>query len=146
MKYEIMTPNRRRSLVDTFFEGDLLNDFFAPATRDLGGLTDWIPEVGILEKGNKYVIKADLPGVEEKDVSLEVKDGILTLKGERRNEAEKEEGNVYSCERSYGSFMRSFDLGDVKEEDIKAEYKNGTLTIELPKTEERKAKKIEIKH
>ncbi|MEI6092859.1 MAG: Hsp20/alpha crystallin family protein [bacterium] len=139
MKYEIANPNKQRSMFDLFFGDKFYDDFFIPANN-------WAPAVDIVDKGEKYLIKADLPGVDEKDISLEVQDGVLTIKGERKNEHEEEFDNVYRSERSYGSFLRSFNLSDIKEENIKAEYKNGILTVELPKAEEKKAKRIEIKH
>jgi HSP20 family protein len=137
MKHEIAKTNNNKSMLDLFFGDKFYDDFFTPTT--------WRPAVDIAEKDGKYVIKADLPGVEEKDVSVEVHDGVLTIKGERKSEFAEEKDNVYRAERSYGAFMRSFTIGDVNEDKINAEYKNGTLTIELPKTEQKKAKKISIK-
>lgn len=139
MKHELVNPNKQKSMFDLFFGDRFYDEFFTPATN-------WTPAVDIVDKGEKYLIKADLPGVDEKDITLEVNDGVLTLRGERKNEHEESNDNVYRCERTYGSFVRSFNLSEIKEEEIKAEYKNGILTVELPKAEEKKAKKIEIKH
>lgn len=145
MKYELVRPSNKKSMFDLFFGDKFYDDFFAPATGSNSELTSWRPAVDIIEKDDRYVVKADLPGVEEKDVSVEVNDGVLTLKGERKTEFEEEKDNVYRSERSYGSFMRSFNIADVDEEKITADFKNGTLTIELPKAEQKKAKKISIK-
>jgi HSP20 family protein len=145
MKYDIAKTNKNRSMFDVFFGDKFYDDFFAPVSGGNTEFSDWRPAVDIVDKGDKYLIKADLPGLDEKDISLELKEGVLTLKGERKYEYEENKDNVYRSERSYGSFMRSFALNDVNEEAIKAEYKNGILNVELPKAEAKKAKKIEIK-
>ncbi len=144
MKYEITKPSNRKSMFDLFFGDKFYDDFFSPAINTENEIMSWRPAVDVAEKDGKYVIKADLPGVDEKDVGIEVNEGILTIKGERKSEFTEEKDNVYRSERSYGSFMRSFNIGDVDEDKINAEYKNGTLTIELPKTEQKKSKKINI--
>lgn len=139
MRYDIEKRNRRENFVDKFF-----NDFFFE-TEPFKASSSWTPAVDIIEEKDKYLVKADLPGVEEKDVDLELKDGYLTIRGERKNEYENKEGNVYRCEKSYGSFMRTFNVSDVDADKVSAEYKNGILTIELPKAESKKARKISIK-
>jgi HSP20 family protein len=139
MRYDIEKRNRRENFVDKFF-----NDFFFD-TESFNGNSSWTPAVDIIEEKDKYLVKADLPGLEEKDVDLELKDGYLTIRGERKNEYENKEGNVYRCEKSYGSFMRTFNVNDVDADKVNAEYKNGILTINLPKAESKKAKKISIK-
>ena len=145
MKYEVTKPTKKSTMLDSFFGDRFLDDFLVPG-REMEQFTDWIPAVDIVDKGDKYVVKADLPGIEEKDISVEVKDEMLTIKGERKHEHESEGDNVYRCERDYGSFTRSFSLDGIKEEEIRADYKNGILTDELPKAEERRTKKIEIRH
>lgn len=105
----------------------------------------WHPAVDMFEKEDKLVIKAELPGLNKDDVSLDLKDGVLTLKGERKIENEVEEGGYYRCEMSYGKFMRSFSLPtDVDPDKITAGFQNGVLTIEVPKTEDRKPKQITV--
>lgn len=145
MKYEVTKPTNKKSMFDVFFGDRFYDDFFAPVTGNVGEMSSWKPAVDIVEKQDRYVIKADLPGVEEKDISIEVKDGVLTLKGERSNEYTEEKDNVYRCERSYGSFSRSFNIADVNEDKIDAEYKNGILNIELPKAEQKMPKRVSIK-
>lgn len=146
MRYDLTKPSNKRSMFDVFFGDKFYDEFFAPVVNNSSSdIVNWRPAVDIVEKDDKYIIKADLPGVEEKDVSLELKDGMLTIKGERKNEYTEEKDNVYRCERSYGTFMRSFNVSDVNEEKITAEYKNGILTVELPKAEQKVAKKISIK-
>jgi HSP20 family protein len=105
----------------------------------------WSPAVDLFEKNDHLVIKAELPGIEKKDISVHMKDGVLTLKGERKHENEVQDGNFYRREMSYGKFQRSFRLpGDVDPEKITAQFENGLLTIEVPKPEQHKPKQIAV--
>ena len=107
----------------------MLNDFFySPAWEDFhSSLTDWNPIVDIYEKDDQIIIKADLPGIEKKDIHIDVKDRVLTIKGERASENEVKKHNFYRRERALGRFERSFTLpGKVDAEDIKV----GISTIE----------------
>jgi len=126
-------------IFDEFFRGDVLadNSFF---TRD------WSPAVDILEKGDSYVLNAELPGMSKDDVKITIEENVLTIKGEKKNEEEKKDENVHRLERSYGLFERSFTLpGTIKVSDIDAQFNNGILTLTLPKAEEAKPKKIEVR-
>ncbi|MBI3209058.1 MAG: Hsp20/alpha crystallin family protein [Candidatus Solibacter usitatus] len=103
----------------------------------------------ILETPNEVVLKADLPDVDMKDVHIELENGTLTLRGQRKFENEKKDKGYHRLERSYGSFARHFSLPDtVDAEHVAAEYKNGVLTVTLPKKELAKprAVKIEVKN
>ncbi|HWT83226.1 MAG TPA: Hsp20/alpha crystallin family protein, partial [Candidatus Methylomirabilis sp.] len=92
------------------------------------------------------VLKAELPGIEPKDVEVRVEDNTLYLKGERKHEKEVKEKSYHRVERSYGAFTRSFALpGSVSADKAAAEYKDGVLTLTLPKKEEAKPKTIQIK-
>lgn len=135
MRYEIAKNLNRNSLLDAFFGRNFFND----------EMYSWTPAVDIVEKEGKYVLKADLPGVEEKDISVELQDNLLTIKGERKSEVDEEKDDVKRCERTYGSFVRTFTVYDVVEDKIEASYKNGILTLELPKKEETKPRKIEVR-
>jgi HSP20 family protein len=105
----------------------------------------WAPAVDIFETENNIVLKAELPGVEPKDVEVRVEDNTLYLKGERKFEKETKEENYHRIERSYGSFARSFALpNSIDAEKVAAEYKDGLLTLTLPKREEAKPKTIKI--
>ena len=91
------------------------------------------------------MIKAELPGVDKKDIKIDLKDRLLTLSGERSYDNEVKEENYYRRERSYGKFQRAFTLpADVDSEKIKAEFKDGVLEIEVPKPEEKKAKQVTV--
>jgi HSP20 family protein len=105
----------------------------------------WAPAVDIFETENNIALKAELPGVEPKDVEVRVEDNTLYLKGERKFEKETKEENYHRIERSYGSFARSFALpNSIDAEKVAAEYKDGLLTLTLPKREEAKPKTIKI--
>ena len=105
----------------------------------------WAPPVDIFETDSNLVLKADLPGIDPKDVEIRVEDSTLYLKGERKFEKEVKEENYHRVERSYGTFTRSFSLpNSIDADKVTAEYKDGQLTLTLPKREEAKPKTIKI--
>ena len=109
----------------------------------LGG--SWAPAVDIYEKDGNIVLKAELPGVDPKDVDVRVENNLLTLRGERKFDTEVKRDNYHRVERSYGSFSRSFTLPNVVDtQNIKAEYRDGVLHLTLPKREEAKPRQIQI--
>jgi len=129
---------------------DRLNRFFGKnETWDTEGtltVADWAPSVDILEKENEILIKAELPGVEAKDVAVTVDNNVLTIKGERHLEKDVKKEGYHRMERAYGSFTRSFSLPNtVDTGKIRAEYKDGLLTLALPKTATSKSRTVEIK-
>ena len=108
-------------------------------------LRAWRPAVDIYEIENGIVLAVELPGVSKKSVSVEVKDDVLTLKGERLLDPEIKDENYYRKERSFGKFNRSFSLQEtIKPDLIKASFKNGVLTVEIPRPEEEKPKQITV--
>lgn len=105
----------------------------------------WVPPVDIKETENELIFKADVPDLEMKDIDVRMENGSLTIRGERKFEAKKEEGGWHRVERAYGSFERVFTVPDtVDAEKVKADYKNGTLTITLPKKEVAKPRQIKV--
>ncbi|MGC8901237.1 MAG: Hsp20/alpha crystallin family protein [bacterium] len=105
----------------------------------------WNPAVDIYETKDNVVLKAELPGLDKKDFSIEIKDNILTLKGERKLEKETKEENYYRMERAYGAFSRSFTLpASVDKDKVKAKFKDGVLEVTIPKTEAAKPKQINV--
>ncbi len=105
----------------------------------------WTPAVDILETENELVIKADLPEVDMKDIHVEIENGTLSLKGERKFESEDKGQGYHRIERSYGSFARYFSVPDtVDAEKVKADYKNGVLTVTLAKKEVAKPRPIKV--
>lgn len=125
----------------------MFNEPFWPVGRldEDTGMGMWSPAVDLYEKDDHFVIKAELPGVDKKDISIDLKDRVLTLSGERSFENEVQEENYYRKERSYGKFQRAFTLpADVDSDKIKAEFKDGLLKIEVPKPEQQKPKQVTI--
>jgi HSP20 family protein len=105
----------------------------------------WAPSVDVLETENELLLKADLPGVEMQDIDIQMENGTLALRGERKFENVTKEGGYHRIERSFGSFARYFTLPDtVSAESVKADYKNGVLTITLPKKELAKPRQIKV--
>lgn len=103
------------------------------------------PALDVSENEKNITVKAEIPGMEPKDVDISMTDGMLIIKGEKKFKDEEKKENYHRIERSYGSFYRSLPLPfGIKEEEIKAKYDKGILTITLPKSESSKAKKIEI--
>ena len=109
----------------------------------LGG--SWAPPVDIYEQDGNIALKAELPGIDPKDVELRVENNVLTLRGHRKLDQEVKKENYHRVERAYGTFMRSFTLPTVVDtEKIQAEYRDGVLRVVLPKREEAKPKQISI--
>ena len=105
----------------------------------------WHPAVDMFDNDDKIVIKAELPGMKKNDFSVDVKDRVLTLSGERNYDNEVKEENYYRRERTYGRFKRAFHLpADVDADNIKAEFKDGVLRVEIPKPEAQKPKQITV--
>ena len=125
----------------------VFDDFFLPhTTTEDGSLTwGWNPVVDIYDNEDNIVIKAELPGVSKKDIEIDIKDRVLTLKGERSADNQVKEDNYYRRERTYGRFERSFTLpANVDPDKIKADYSDGVLKIEVSKPEDQKPKQITV--
>jgi HSP20 family protein len=114
--------------------------------RDLDTMHDnWSPFVDVFETDTEVIIKAELPGMEAKDIEIKLEDNTLLLKGERRFEKETKNESYHRIERAYGNFSRAFALpAFVEESMVRAEYKDGLLKISLPKKEPKKSKEIKI--
>ena len=125
-------------LWDSFFEGRP-----AKRGREEG---EWLPSLDVSETKNELVVKAEIPGMDAKDIDISLSDGVLTIKGEKKQEKEEKEADYHLVERSYGAFVRSVRLPkEVQGDKISASYKDGILKIALPKSEEAKKKEIKIK-
>ncbi len=141
-----LVPYVRKSEVPTIsrlFE-DLFNDFpFSssfPESRE-----NWMPSVDILEKDGNLILRAELPGMSEKQIELKLEGNTLTLKGERKMEKEDDKTNYHRVESFYGTFTRSFRLPDtVDSEKISADYKDGVLTITIPQRPEVRPREIPV--
>lgn len=107
---------------------------------------DWSPRVDIAETEKEFMIKAEVPDIKKEDIKIAIDNGILTIRGERKQEKEDKDKKFHRIERSYGSFLRSFTLPEnVDEKKVEATFKDGMLTLEIPKTAESKQKSIEVK-
>ena len=106
----------------------------------------WVPSMDLVETGDAFVLRADLPGMTEADVNIEVRDNTLTLSGERKTEYEDRQRGFYRLERQFGKFSRALSLPEgVNAEAIEANFTSGVLEVRIPKPEERKPRRIEIK-
>ncbi len=123
---------------DSFFEGG--PRFMA----EEGG--EWLPALDLAETGNEFVVKAEMPGLDAKDIDISLSENMLTIKGEKKRDREETKENYHFMERSYGAFTRSIQLpGEVNHQRITTSYKNGVLKIHLPKSEEAKKREVKIK-
>ena len=125
----------------------LFNTFFdTPTTGGNGGAARrWIPSMDLVETDEHFVLRADLPGLSEEDVSIELEDNVLTVSGERKAEHEEKKEGFYRVERSFGQFRRSLTLPEgVDADKIAATFDKGVLEVRIPKPEERKPRKVAI--
>ena len=120
--------------------------FFAPLrVRTDADRYDWAPSVDVSETDDTFEVRAELPGVSKDDLHVSVKDNLLTLSGEKRQDNAADTQNYRRVERRYGSFQRRFTLpAEVNTEDIKAEYTDGVLTLSIPKPEAAKPTEVPI--
>ena len=126
----------------------LFNTVFDAPTGGAGSvLRRWAPPMDLVEAGDHFVLRADLPGVGEDDVSIELEDGTLTVSGERKAEHEDREEGFHRVERSFGAFSRSLTLPKGIDADaVAASFDRGVLEIRIPKPEARKPRRITIAH
>jgi HSP20 family protein len=119
--------------------------FFGTRPGDGGATRRWVPAIDVVEDAEHLVLRADLPGMTEDDVEIEVKDGVLTVSGERKAEEKKEGEGFYRVERAFGSFSRSLSLPEgIDADKVTAEFDNGVLEVRIPKPEERKPHRVQI--
>ncbi len=123
----------------------MLEDFFSMDTRLAEPVSTLVPLMNVEELKDQYRITLEVPGMEKDDIDISIKDDVLTISGEKKEDF-KEEGTLFRRERWFGKFTRSLTLpNDADIEKIEAEYKNGVLTINIPKSETAKGKKIQVK-
>jgi HSP20 family protein len=123
--------------------GKMLDSFFDRGGEGIDG--DWVPVMDVSESGDQVVVKAEVPGMKKEDIKVSVKDDILTISGEKKQEERAEGENWHRVERSYGSFKRVLSLPSVDSAKVEATYKDGVLEVRLPKLEAAKPKEIPIK-
>jgi HSP20 family protein len=126
----------------------LFNTFFDSPQHGNGGQTTlrrWIPAMDVVETDDHFVLRADLPGLSEKDINIELEDNVLTISGERKAEHEQRNEGYYRVERSSGSFSRSLTLPEgVNADGIQAHFDSGVLEVRIPKPEQHKPRKVQI--
>ena len=126
------------SLFDSFF-----GDFGLPTLSVVE--KEWMPAIDFSETEKAYTVKAELPGMDKKNIDISLTDGVLTVKGEKKFEKKEEKENYHYMETRYGTFSRSLRLPeDASAEKVDATYTDGVLTISIPKTEIAKPKKIKV--
>ncbi len=127
----------------------LFNTLFDSPSTGNGGRNAvrrrWIPAMDVVQTEDHFVLRADLPGLSESDVNIEVDDNVLTVSGERKSEHEQKGEGYYRVERAFGSFSRSLTLPEgVDADGIQADFTNGVLEVRIPKPEQHKPRKVQI--
>jgi HSP20 family protein len=130
--------NEMNRLFNTVFDAP-------PPTNGGGTMRRWMPAMDLVESGDHFVLRADLPGLAEEDVKIELEDTTLTISGERKAEHETKDEGYYRLERAVGAFSRSLQLPKgIDPEAVEAHFDRGVLEVRIPKPEQRKPRRIEI--
>jgi HSP20 family protein len=124
----------------------LFDRFFEPLPEDLVALGEWSPKVDVSDTKDAVVVKAEVPGIDPKEIQVSLQDQMLTIKGEKKQEKEEKDSHYYRMERSYGAFVRSIRVpAPVDGAKVSATFKNGVVTVTLPKTPAAKGTTIPVK-
>jgi HSP20 family protein len=143
-----LTPILRRTGFLSRPERDLFDRFFGDFAlpSQMFEDTEWIPAFDVSETDKELIVKAEIPGMDKKDINVTVSDGMLTIKGEKKHEKKEENQHYHRVERRFGAFSRTMKLPiEVETDKVDATYKDGVLSITLPKPEAVEPKKIEVK-
>jgi len=131
--------NEMNRLFNTFFDQP------TPAGRSAGGARRWIPPMDLVETPDHYVLRADLPGLSDEDVNVQLEDNVLTISGERKTEHESQQEGYYRLERAFGGFSRALTLPDgVDPDGVQGHFDRGVLEIRIPKPEQKKPRHVQI--
>jgi HSP20 family protein len=131
--------NEMNRLFNTFFEQP------NQTGRGSGTTRRWLPAMDLVETADRYVLRADLPGLSDGDVNVQLEDNVLTISGERKAEQEQHQEGYYRLERAFGEFSRSLTLPDgVDPDGVQAHFDRGVLEIRIPKPEQKKPKTVQI--
>ena len=134
-----------RSEMDRLFDSFLREPFGSLTTR-MGDVAAWTPAVDLSETEKEYTVRAEVPGIDPKQIEVSISDNVLTIAGEKKEKTEKKEKNYHFSESYYGSFRRTVPLPAAVDSDkVTAEYADGVLTVKVLKVEEARPKKVEIK-
>lgn len=139
--FDLMPFNRKENNLFDYFD-NFEKNFFGDMTQGISAF-----RTDVIDDGDKYIVKAELPGFDKNDINIGIEGNNLTISAQRNEENEDKKDNYIYKERRYGSFARSFDVSNIKSDEITAEYKNGILSLHLPKREEAvpQSHRIEIK-
>lgn len=139
--FDLMPYEQKDSRLFKYLD-DFERNFLDPFNRS--GVAQF--RTDIIDKEDRYILQAELPGFKKEEIQIELNDKYLTIHAEHKEEIKKEEDNFVKHERRWGSFSRSFDVSDIDTDKIKAQYKDGILEMEMPKAEEKlpESKRIEI--
>ena len=139
--FDLMPFNRGENNLFDYFD-NFEKNFFGDMTQGISAF-----RTDVIDDGDKYIVKAELPGFDKNDINIDIKDNCLTVSAQRQEQNEDKKDNYIYKERRYGSFARSFDVSNIKSNEITADYKNGILSLNLPKREEAvpQSHRIEIK-
>jgi HSP20 family protein len=131
--------NEMNRLFNTFFDSP------TPSNGGNAGVRRWIPAMDVVETEDHFVLRADLPGLSESDVNIELEDNVLTIAGERKSEHQHRGEGYYRVERAFGSFSRSLTLPEGVDADaVQASFDHGVLEVRIPKPEQHKPRKVQI--
>ena len=131
--------NEMNRLFNTFFDPS------APTGRANGTTRRWLPPMDLVETPDHYVLRADLPGLSDGDVNIQLEDNVLTISGQRKTEHQDQQEGYYRLERAFGSFHRSLTLPDgVDPDSVQAHFDRGVLEIRIPKPEQKKPRTVQI--
>jgi len=142
---QTQSESKSQALANWSSEMDnLFESFFRPVRQSASGA--WLPAMNISETETAYQVDLELPGLNAEDVNVELHDGKLTISGERKTEEQSDDKRWHRVEHVYGKFERVLKLGaPVDEENVSAGFKNGVLSVSIPKSEQAKPKRIEVK-
>jgi HSP20 family protein len=131
--------NEMNRLFNTFFDQP------ASGGRGSGASRRWIPPMDLVETDDHYVLRADLPGLSEEDINVQLEDNVLTISGERKSDHEQQQEGYYRLERAFGSFSRSLTLPEgVDPDGVQAHFERGVLEIKILKPEQKKPRQVQI--
>jgi HSP20 family protein len=143
---ELMRYDPKQSLMNLRDDINRIFDMTIPENWGEGlEATQWRPSVDIYEKDDEMIVHAELPGVKKDDISVELKDNVMSIKGKRTSEEEIDEDGYYRKERRFGSFQRSIPLAEsIDPDQVKASYKDGVLEVRVPSSNTEKTRRISI--
>jgi len=146
MYLQTLTPYRKPGSIRNEID-NLLHEFFGGPIHTGPIAGEWMHPADITETEDRVVVKAELPGIEEKNIDLSINGNLLTIRGEKKRLKKEKNGDHYLGDRYYGSFYRTFQLpADIVQEKAEATFKNGVLRISIPKAAGSKTTKIELKN